>query len=65
MSEELLYLLMGLFLWYGAFQHVRARRYKDAYETVVQQHEYIQNEYDRLAAIHFGRRERDRSLANK
>lgn len=65
MSESLLYLLMGIFLWYGAFMHVRAKRYKDAYESICKMHDYIQNEYDRLAAQHYDRRERDRSLASK
>lgn len=65
MDGDFAYLFGGLCLWYGAFMHLRAVRYKDAYETLSLREKHIQSEYDRLAAQHYGRRERDRSLASK
>ena len=61
-----LYALITAFaVWFAIVSMWRAARYKSAYNDLAKQQAYITMRYDELAAAHYARRAKDRSLMNK
>lgn len=63
--EGLYAVVTGIAVWFGLLQLWRAERYKATYKELITQYSHIVGQYDLLAAKHYARRERDRSLVNK
>lgn len=63
--EGLYAVITGIAMWFGLLQLWRATRYKAAYNELITQYSHIVEQYNLLAAKHYARRERDRSLVNK
>ena len=63
--EGLYAVITGFAVWFGLLQLWRAARYKAAYKELITQHSHIVEQYYLLAAKHYARRERDRSIVSK